>query len=114
VIVCRRRSRAGAPGTSQVVVRFAPPELALVAAAADRDGLAVGAWIGDLPCRVAWGNVDDVPVAWANVVRVLPRDGPSCRRRVIGSTSCWMLQSRDCRRGHEGGAWLTGRGCSRI
>ncbi|MHA6622892.1 hypothetical protein [Pseudonocardia sp. DLS-67] len=72
----RRRTRADAPRTAQVVVRFAPAELALVAAAADRDELAVGAWIGDLACKVARGNVDAVPVAWADVVRILLRYGP--------------------------------------
>ncbi|WP_143517360.1 hypothetical protein [Pseudonocardia sp. MH-G8] len=81
----RRRARADAARTSQLVVRFAPSELALVTAAAGRDGLAVGAWIGELACRVTRGDVDEVPVEWVDVVRVLLRYGheaPAVRARL--------------------------------
>jgi hypothetical protein len=81
----RRRARADAARTSQLVVRFAPSELAVVAAAAECDGLAVGAWIGDLACRMARGDVDEVPVEWVDVVRVLLRYGheaPATRARL--------------------------------
>ncbi|OZM77255.1 hypothetical protein CFP66_37205 [Pseudonocardia sp. MH-G8] len=81
----RRRARADATRTSQLVVRFAPSELAVVAAAAERDGLAVGAWIGELACRVARGEVGEVPVEWVDVVRVLLRYGreaPATRARL--------------------------------
>jgi hypothetical protein len=81
----RRRARADTARTPQLVVRFTPSELAVVAAAAERDGLAVGAWIGELACRVARGDVDEVPVAWVDVVRVLLRYGheaPATRARL--------------------------------
>jgi len=55
-------------------VRFSPREWSAVVAAADRDGLAVGAWVGYVACRVAAGRSDDVPVAWAEVVREVVRE----------------------------------------
>lgn len=49
----RRRPHAALPRHRQVVLRFSDEECTLVRAAARADGLAVGAWLGDLAVRAA-------------------------------------------------------------
>jgi hypothetical protein len=49
----RRRRHVAMPRHRQVVLRFSDEERALVRAAARADGLALGAWLGDLAVRSA-------------------------------------------------------------
>jgi hypothetical protein len=53
VVAARRRAHSPLPRHRQVVLRFSDDERALVRAAARADGLAVGAWLGDLAIRAA-------------------------------------------------------------
>ena len=69
----RRRQPAALPRTRQLLVRFSPDEWLLVVAAAGRDGLAVGAWVGELACRVASGETGGLRVSWTDLVRELVR-----------------------------------------
>ena len=58
-------------------MRLTRAELASVAAAADRQGLAVGAWLGQLACRAAAEELPVVPLSWAELVREIVRHRPA-------------------------------------
>jgi hypothetical protein len=80
--VPRRRAVAGVPRTRQLVVRFSPDEWRQVAAAAEADGRAVGAWVGELACQIAAGGTSDFPGSWADVIRHVVRKRAEFTRLV--------------------------------
>lgn len=69
----RRRPPADAPRRFVVRVRLSPAEADAVGVAAVREGLSVGAWVGQLAVMRAQGQVDPVPVTWQHVVAELVR-----------------------------------------
>jgi hypothetical protein len=56
-----------------VRVRLSPAEADAVGAAARREGLSAGAWVGQLAVGRARGQADPVPVTWQDVVTELVR-----------------------------------------
>ena len=54
-------------------MRLNPSEADAVGAAARREGLSVGAWVGQLAVGCAQGQADPVPVTWQNLVAELVR-----------------------------------------
>jgi hypothetical protein len=67
----RRRTHSSLPRYRQVVVRFSEVELSLVRGCADRAGLALGAWVGEMAVRAADKPDAVVPPAWRDVVATL-------------------------------------------
>jgi hypothetical protein len=65
-----------------VRVRLSPAEADAVGAAAQREGLSVGAWVGQLAVGRAQGQADPVPVTWQELVAELVRFRADVRRAV--------------------------------
>ena len=63
-------------------MRLSPAEAGDVGAAAERDGLSVGAWVGELAVGRARGRADPVPVGWQDLVAELVRFRADVRRAV--------------------------------
>lgn len=78
----RRRPPADAPRRHEVRVRLSPAEADVVGAAAQREGLSVGAWVGQLAVGRAEGQADPVPVTWQNLVAELVRFRADVSRAV--------------------------------
>ncbi|WP_219414203.1 hypothetical protein [Pseudonocardia nigra] len=78
----RRRVYAPAPRRAQVAVRFSEDELAAVRDCARRDGLAIGAWLGELAVRVADRNRSVVPMRWRDTLRELVQERAELERVV--------------------------------
>ncbi len=75
--VLRRRTHAATPRHRQVVLRLSDQERALVQGAARADGLAIGAWLGQLAVRTASARVGvvgwELGMSRADVVGALVR-----------------------------------------
>ncbi|MHA6781704.1 hypothetical protein ACVGOW_12030 [Pseudonocardia saturnea] len=78
----RRRPPADAPRRHEVRVRLSPTEADAVGAAARREGLSVGAWVGQLAVGRAQGEADPVPVTWQQLVAELVRFRADVSRAV--------------------------------
>lgn len=63
-------------------MRLSPAEADVVGAAARREGLSVGAWVGQLAVGRAQGQADPVPVTWQNLVAELVRFRADVSRAV--------------------------------
>lgn len=63
-------------------MRLSPTEADAVGAAAQREGLSVGAWVGQLVVGRAQGQVDSVPVTWQDLVAELVRFRADVSRAV--------------------------------
>lgn len=63
-------------------MRLSPAEADVVGAAAQREGLSVGAWVGQLAVGRAQGQTDPVPVTWQNLVAELIRFRADVSRAV--------------------------------
>lgn len=76
----RRRSAAEAVRSCQLRLRLSPAELAAVTTASRAEGLAAGAWVGQIAVRVARGETEPVPASWRDLLGELVR----FRSEVIG------------------------------
>lgn len=63
-------------------MRLSPAEADAVGAAAQREGLSVGAWVGQLAVGRALGEADPVPVTWQHLVAELVRFRADVSRAV--------------------------------
>lgn len=63
-------------------MRLSPTEADVVGAAAQREGLSVGAWVGQLAVGRAQGQAEPVPVTWQNLVVELVRFRADVSRAV--------------------------------
>lgn len=63
-------------------MRLSATEAEAVGAAAQREGLSVGAWVGQLAVGRAQGQADRVPVTWQNLVAELVRFRADVRRAL--------------------------------
>lgn len=63
-------------------MRLSLAEADAVGAAAQREGLSVGAWVGQLAVGRAQGQADPVPVTWQELVAELVRFRADVRRAV--------------------------------
>jgi len=69
----RRRARAETVRRCELRLRLSPAELAAVTGAAGADGLAVGAWVGQIAVRVARGEAEPLPMTWRDLLGELVR-----------------------------------------
>jgi hypothetical protein len=92
-VAVRRRSHAALPRHRQVVLRFSEEERAAVGAAARADGLALGAWLGDLAVRAASAAVG--PSAWELGMSRAEVLGALVRVRLDVSLALRILQIND-------------------
>lgn len=69
----RRRTPAETVRRCQLRLRLSPAELAAVTSAAGAEGLAAGAWVGQIAVRVARGEAEPLPMTWRDLLGELVR-----------------------------------------
>jgi hypothetical protein len=84
----RRRARAEAPRRRDVRVRLSPGEADLIREAARREGLSVGAWVGEVAVRAARTDASPLPATWRELVAALVQ----LRAEVVGGQRVPIVQ----------------------